>query len=262
MTLFNLGIVLIIGIAAALALYAYARMRHFFAVVDLLWSGGVLALAIWLWLVTDGDPLRSLVALLVTVVWSARLSWHIFHDRVLPGKEDGRYQNLLNHWGDAGPGRFVYVFLAQVPTAFAFAVPIYVAMANPAPGFRWLDGLGVLIALLAILGELTADAQLSRFRQNPANKGQVCKVGLWRYSRHPNYFFEFLFWFSYVALAWGSQLFLLSLLGAGLMYVFLNYVSGIPHTERQALASRGDCYRQYQQTTSAFFPWIPRKPQA
>jgi steroid 5-alpha reductase family enzyme len=103
-----------------------------------------------------------------------------------------------------------------------------------------------------------ADRQLTRFRADPANKRKTCRRGLWRYSRHPNYFFEWLLWTSYVPLSWGSPIFALSLLGPGLLFLFLTRVSGIPPTEAQALASRGDDYRAYQRTTSAFFPWFPR----
>lgn len=262
MTLIDLTAVLIIGLLAAMALYAYARWRRLYAVVDLLWSLGVMALALWLWFVAREDSLRSLVTLLLVAAWSLRLSWHILQDRVLPGREDGRYLNLLQHWGEKGPARFLYVFLAQVPTAIIFAVPVYVAMSNPVANLRWVDALGILVAIISISGELAADAQLQRFRKDPANRGHVCQTGLWRYSRHPNYFFEFLYWWSFVALSWGSPYFVFSLSGPALMYVFLNYVSGIPHTERQALASRGDNYRKYQQTTNTFWPWIPRKPQA
>jgi steroid 5-alpha reductase family enzyme len=110
-----------------------------------------------------------------------------------------------------------------------------------------------------VAGEYLADHQLARFRADPANGGRTCRSGLWRYSRHPNYFFEWLHWFTYVALAAGSRLAWVALSGPLVMYVFLRWVSGIPFTEAQALRTRGEDYRDYQRRTSMLFPWPPRR---
>ena len=120
-----------------------------------------------------------------------------------------------------------------------------------------LDAAGLAVFAVSMVGESIADRQLARFRADAANRGQVCEAGLWRYSRHPNYFFEWLHWWAYVLFGYGSPSWWVTLAGVVLMYLFLTRVTGIPHTERQALASRGDAYRRYQQQTSAFFP-LPR----
>ena len=106
---------------------------------------------------------------------------------------------------------------------------------------------------------MLADRQLSAFRMNPANRGQVCRQGMWRYSRHPNYFCEWLHWWAYVLLAVGAAGGWLNVLGPVLMLYFLHKVTGIPPTEAQALKNRGEAYREYQRTTSIFFPWPPKK---
>ena len=106
--------------------------------------------------------------------------------------------------------------------------------------------------------EALADLQLKRFRADPANRGKVCDVGLWRWSRHPNYFFEWLHWFAYVLLAVGSPVWYLTLIGPVLMLVSLLWVTGIPFVEAQSLRSRGDAYRDYQRRTSPFVPLPPR----
>jgi steroid 5-alpha reductase family enzyme len=139
-----------------------------------------------------------------------------------------------------------------------FALPILIALRNPQP-LTWIDWLGLAIGVLCIAGESLADWQLSRFRSQPANRGQVCNHGLWRYSRHPNYFFEWLHWWAYVCFAisnlpWGG----LTILGPLTMWYLITRVTGIPPTEAQSLKSRGEAYRRYQQTTSPFFPWFPR----
>jgi steroid 5-alpha reductase family enzyme len=117
----------------------------------------------------------------------------------------------------------------------------------------------VLIWAVAVGGETLADRQLAAWRAAPANDGRTCRSGLWRYSRHPNYFFEWLHWWTYIPLAWGSPWWWLTLLGQALMLFTLFKVTGIPHTERQALASRGEDYRAYQRSTSVFIPWFPKE---
>ena len=112
--------------------------------------------------------------------------------------------------------------------------------------------------VLAVCGETVADRQLTRFRANPAHRGLTCRAGLWRYSRHPNYFFEWLHWFAYPALAAGSPRWLLAWLGPLVMFVFLRFLSGVPWAEAQALRTRGEDYRDYQHRTPMFFPWFPR----
>jgi steroid 5-alpha reductase family enzyme len=111
-----------------------------------------------------------------------------------------------------------------------------------------------------VAGEALADRQLAAHRRDPANKGKTCRSGLWRYSRHPNYFFEFLHWFAYVFLAVGMGIgwIAASLIGPAVMLVFLYRVTGIPYTEAQALRSRGEDYAEYQRTTSPFLPLPPK----
>ena len=115
---------------------------------------------------------------------------------------------------------------------------------------------GIALWLIGLLGESLADRQLARFRADPANKGKVCRTGLWNYSRHPNYFFEWLVWVGYAVFALGSPWGWLGLLAPALMLHFLRNVTGIPMTEELSLKSKGDAYREYQRTTSAFVPWF------
>ncbi|KAG1359915.1 hypothetical protein G6F61_014465 [Rhizopus arrhizus] len=148
--------------------------------------------------------------------------------------------------------------MAQALLIILFAPPFVAVAANPRPGLTIWIVAAAGVWLLSVGGEALADRQLARFRANPANKGRTCRDGLWRYSRHPNYFFEWLHWFTYVLLAVGSPLWWMAWLGPLLMYVFLRWISGIPFTEQQALRTRGDDYREYQRRTSAFFPWFPK----
>jgi len=140
-----------------------------------------------------------------------------------------------------------------------FSLPILVATRNAQARWTGWDIAGVLIWCISVGNTVLADRQLARFRARPGNRGKTCREGWWRYSRHPNYFFEWLHWWSYVSLAAGARYGWVALLAPAAMLYLLFRVTGIPPTEAQALASRGDDYRVYQRTTSAFFPWFPKK---
>ncbi|WP_058197235.1 DUF1295 domain-containing protein, partial [Xanthomonas translucens] len=174
--------------------------------------------------------------------------------------EDGRYRALREHWhGDQR--RFLLFFLGQALVVVLFALPLSMAAHNPLPQWSMWTTLALATWLLAVGGESLADRQLAAFRAAPGNKGKTCRRGLWRYSRHPNYFFEFVHWFAYVFLAVGSGALWVGIaaLGPLLMFAFLYRVTGIPYTEQQALRSRGQDYADYQRSTSAFFPLPPRQ---
>ncbi len=187
-----------------------------------------------------------------------RLGIHLAR-RVTREPEDGRYRNLREWAGNRQQGILLFFFLLQATWVVLFALPQYVAMHNTRP-LQLLDLAAIAIFLLSIIGEAIADRQLARFRSDPANRGEVCRVGLWRYSRHPNYFFEWLHWFAYPVLAIGAgPIAWITLLGPVFMLVFLLKITGVPPTELRALQSRGDQYREYQRTTSVFFPWFPKE---
>lgn len=134
----------------------------------------------------------------------------------------------------------------QAASVVLLAAAFLLASLNPSPVLHPLEYAGAALWLLALSGEALADAQLAAFKKNPANKGQVCAVGLWRYSRHPNYFFEWLVWVSFFVFALASPCGWLAIVGpASILYLLLR-VTGIPMTEEQSLRSRGDAYRRYQ----------------
>ena len=205
-----------------------------------------------------GDISRRVLISGMGILYAARLGHHLFIYRVWNKPEDLRYQKirrLLGSWESVG--MFGY-FQLQVPASLLFAGLLCWVMNHPADGIRWWDFLGVMIFLLAVIGETIADRQLESFRENPLNKGKTLQTGLWRYSRHPNYFFESLHWWAYVPLAVGLPWAWASIFWPILMTISLLWITGIPWAESQALASRGQSYREYQRTTSMFFPWFPR----
>jgi steroid 5-alpha reductase family enzyme len=221
-------------------------------IVDILWAAGVGVLGVAFAAAADGNPWRRLLIAVLVGAWSIRLSRFLFA-RVLSMREDNRYEALKKQWGDAAQSRMFAFFQVQAFWSVLFAAPMLLAAHNGAP-LNWMDALGVAIWFAAVLGERAADRQLSLFRADPANRGKVCRDGLWRYSRHPNYFFEWVHWWAYVAIGqWWP-----TLVGPALMLLFLTKITGIPPAEASSLASRGDAYREYQRTTSMFFPWPPR----
>jgi steroid 5-alpha reductase family enzyme len=159
--------------------------------------------------------------------------------------------------GASAPSRCSF-FQLQALAALLLALPFLVVATAPSPLPAWAAVAAVAVWLVAVGGESLADRQLAAWRGEPANKGRTCRAGLWRYSRHPNYFFEWLHWFTYPLLAVGAGHAWVTWLGPVVMLATLLKGTGIPYTEQQALRSRGDDYRAYQRTTSMFVPWFPR----
>jgi steroid 5-alpha reductase family enzyme len=252
------------GAALVMAVFWWVQKRsHVAGIVDVVWALGTALVAIGLVaVVAPVSAERSLLLSLLIGFWGARLALHLFA-RLRAEKEDGRYAAMKRALGKGRVQPVMFLFFqVQALWAVMFALPVAAASLAPRGELDGLDAAGVLVWLIAIGGEWLSDRQLARFRADPSQKGRVCRAGLWRYSRHPNYFFEWLHWFAYVLIGYDSPYWWVTLAGVAVMGVFLNYVTGIPFTEQQALRSRGDAYRDYQRTTSRFFPLPPMKQEA
>lgn len=245
------------GVAVLMALFWLLQRRTGDAgIVDVVWSVGVGVLAWWFAWQADGLAARRILIAALAGLWSLRLAAYLLR-RVLRMPEDGRYQKLRAQWGQKTQRNLFLFFQFQAVWSVLFAAPMLIAARNSEP-LGPLGLLGVALWVVSIAGETIADRQLARFRNDPTTKGKVCRRGLWRYSRHPNYFFEWIHWWAYVALGLGAPYGYLTLAGPALMLLFLFKVTGIPPTEANALASRGQAYREYQRTTSVFVPWPPK----
>ena len=237
-----------------------SRRLDNYSLVDITWSYALAVLVPMYALITQGNPTRRMIALVMACAWSLRLGTYLLiRIRRHHPHEDIRYQAMRQKWAGNLGGSFFAFFQAQAVLIVLLSVPFAIALRNAATLISPLEWFGFAIWLVAILGESIADAQMNRFKSDGANKGKVCQVGLWRYSRHPNYFFESLIWWGCWLFACGTPGGWVTIYAPLLILFFLLRVTGIPLTEKCAIESKGDAYRDYQKTTSAFIPWLPRK---
>lgn len=251
-----------LGISSLLMLAVWmiaVRIRNA-GIVDVAWALGFAPLALLYRVFGDGEPSRQNLITLMVVVWSIRLGMHL-RKRVMGHhpEEDGRYRALRAAVAGRENSFFFWFFQAQALLLSLLSIPCLLSNFDPRLRLGFTDWLGLALWVVAIGGESLADRQLAAFKADPANRDRVCAAGLWRYSRHPNYFFEWMVWIAFFIFAlpapWGWS----TVFAPALMLFFLLRVTGIPHTEQQSVRSKGDAYRAYQRTTNAFVPWFPKK---
>lgn len=267
---------LVFVVAEMLLTFRVARRLGNFGIVDIVWSAGFTPLVLVYLLVTvwrhgtpTPDPATALLArlplTLMVVAWSLRLGAHLaVRVRAHHPTEDVRYAQLRKEWGPETDRRMRGFFLLQGALQVVLSTPWLIAHLNPPePRSGGVAALcfwtGLALWTTGILGESLADHQLARFRADPSRRGRVCREGLWRYSRHPNYFCEWLVWVGYGVFALAAPWGWLGLVAPALMYHFLVNVTGIPMTEALSVKSKGEAYLDYQRTTNAFFPGPPRR---
>ena len=262
-----LSIVVFLSVAMATA-WAFAIRSGKSGLIDATWSFAVgasaFAAAIWPMYETDQLHRRLLVAAMAAL-WSARLGLYIA-GRTHAGDDDPRYAALKKEWGAAAP-RNLFAFLQiQAVAAWPLALAAGLAAHRPGSGLGLQDMIGVIVFLAGFLGESVADRQMARFRANPANKGGICEEGLWAWSRHPNYFCEWLCWLAYAVLAVDLTGALpagwLALGAPAVMYWLLVHVSGVPPLEDYLKRSRPRTFDAYASRVSKFWPTPPKAAQA
>ena len=254
--------VLAIGAAGVMTMMLVLWLIHLktgnASVVDPGWAGGLALLALIYAALVPGYAPRLWMITMMAVIWGLRLAVYLLLTRVIGHPEEGRYGELRRKWQTHIPLKFLAFFEFQALLCVVLSVPFLLAMRNPRPEIAAMEWAGAAVWLVAFIGEVLADQQLHWFKTNPANKGKTCRAGLWNYSRHPNYFFEWLIWVGFAMFATAAPFGYLSWICPAMMLYFLFKVTGIPATEAQALRTKGEDYRAYQQTTSAFVPWLPK----
>lgn len=256
--LFVLAAMLVVMVGA----WAYGLAVKNGGWTDVFWSFGtgfVLAAAAFLATGTDTSQARRLMIAAFMLVWGLRLGLYLA-PRVAGHPEDPRYA-AFRATAKNYPLTMLWVSLPQAPASALLGLSVVVAAQRPSPQLDLRDALALIVYLVAIVGETVSDAQMKRFRANPDNKGQVIETGLWAWSRHPNYFFQWLGWMAYpvMALDLSRPVTLLTLVAPAVMFGLLRYVSGVPPLEEAMLKSRGDKFRDYQKRVSVFFPLPPKQ---
>ena len=231
-----------------------------FGIVDAFWSFGFLIHALIFYFLTDGDITRKTLMLVMIGVWSFRLG--CFLTVRIAGHhpaEDTRYTKLREEYGQYYKKRFLILFLYQALSISFLTLPFIFVFKNNSLKINPLEIIGFIVWFLALAGESVSDYQMNIFKAEPKNKGRVCNIGLWNYSRHPNYFFESCIWWGFFIFMLGTEGLMWSVYAPLTILGLLFYVTGVPPSEAQSIKSRGDLYREYQKRTSVFVPWFKKK---
>ncbi|MES2827346.1 MAG: DUF1295 domain-containing protein [Bacteroidota bacterium] len=256
-------IVILICLAACCLIMAgvwvWAKRITNAGVVDVFWALNFPVVAVLIYFLADGFEARKLLICAMVVIAGTRLGLHLGR-RVIGhlNEEEGRYKQLRKEWAPNENFKFFTFFQFQGISNVVLSAPFFLIAFNKNPQLNLLEYIAVGIWLVAVVGEAVADWQLDLFKKDPKNKGEVCDLGLWNYSRHPNYFFQSLMWIAYFLFAVTAPLGWIAIVSPAIILYLLFNVTGIPATEEQALRSKGDKYRKYQETTSAFVPWFKK----
>lgn len=259
MTAFELTVAGFIPVFALVTLtWVFAKKVNNFSIIDATWSFSFLIQGLLFSLLSSGDPERKTLALAMLGLWSLRLGYFLtkriynHHPHI-----DSRYLKLQEEYGANYLFRFYLFYLMQAVSVSVLTLPFVFVFQNESPvsAYEWA---GLLVWAIALAGESLADHQMNRFKKDPSNRGKTCTIGLWKYSRHPNYFFESVIWWGYYLLFIGSGVWWGIYAPIIILHLLLN-VTGVPPSEEQALKNRGDDYKRYQAVTSKFIPWFPKK---
>lgn len=258
--LLALNLVLIVAVMTGLWLVSL-RIRDV-SFIDAVWPMGMLLLALATFPRTEGDPTRKWLLIGLVGVWALRLGWHLYRRWRAHGA-DGRYLDLLGRmernrgWG-FGKTALLVVFLPQAFLAWLTSLPVQLGQVALEPAVGWIAWTGAALAVIGIAFESIGDAQLTAFRKDPANKGKVLDTGLWRWTRHPNYFGDACVWWGLFLIAAETGPGLWAIVGPLFLTFTLTKWSGIGITEKAIHNSRPG-YADYLRRTSAFIPWPPKK---
>lgn len=252
------AIALIANLLLFTAAWAFCVKIRNFSPVDAFWAFAI-GLTALLFLLTETPNAKQFTAAILITAWSLRLGSHLAK-RIAKHhpEEDSRYIKLREVWSGKVNPMFLLFFLVQGISVFLLALPFHLIAADPNPTFAPLAIIGAIVALSGLIGETIADKQMSAFKASDPDPKSVCQKGLWKYSRHPNYFFESVIWIGFFLLAAPSPWGWTAIYAPAIITFLLLKVTGIPPTEASALKRKGEAYREYQQTTSPFIPLPPK----
>lgn len=220
-------------------------------IVDVFWSINIATIgSFYLW---QGHGQRlSVMAFILLLIWCLRLALYLYLTRIKQGEKDKRYETLSKEWRQKTIG-FLYNYLLQGFLGWLIALPFYFIAYKRSYLIEML--LLALLVVIGVIGETIADLQLLRHRRKKT--GKICQIGLWGYSRHPNYFFECLVWLGFSLMGVSDIISMISLLSCVMLFCIMWFIT-IPLTEAQSLKRRGDAFVAYQSCVSIFIPWFKK----
>lgn len=243
--------------AAMTGLFVLALLKRDNSIADIAWGPGFVLVALLSLDYQSGPTVRSWLATLLVAVWGIRLAVHVGARNLRSGVEDFRYAQWRRNWGKWFlPRSYLQVFLLQGFFLLVIASPVWHVNRTNHPGLTVLDAVGFAVWCLGFVFETVGDAQLERFKRDPANRGRIFTRGLWATTRHPNYFGEAVMWWGIFLLALNVPKGWQTIVGPVLITFLLIRVSGVPMLEKK-YADNAE-YREYKRRTPAFFPWFPR----
>jgi steroid 5-alpha reductase family enzyme len=242
-----------------LVVWVWATKIHNYSIVDVFWAFNFAVIAIIIFSLANGNDTRKYIVCTLIILWSLRLGLYLT-TRVFSHikEEEGRYKQLRKEWSNNLNAKFFFFFQMQALSNVILSLPFFLITNNKNPQIFFVEYIGAILWLIAIIGEGISDWQLKQFKKNPANKGKVCDTGLWNYSRHPNYFFQLMIWISVLIFALPSPYGWLAIICPLSIGYLIFKVTGIPMTEEQSIRSKGEAYKRYQRTTSVFIPWFKK----
>ena len=240
-----------------IVMFIIAQIKKNNSIVDIGWGIGFILIAIILLLTTDRIDLKDLIICVMIFVWGLRLALHIY-SRSRGKEEDFRYAQWRKDWGkNAVVIAFFKVFMLQGIIMLIIAYPIMVVFNSLNDNLAIINFVGLSIFLFGILFESIGDYQLMRFKRNPENKGKIITTGLWKFTRHPNYFGEVVLWWGIGIFTIGSDLYLTAFISPLILNLLLLFVSGVPMLEKKYAGNKE--WESYKKITPEFVPFIGRK---
>lgn len=237
-------------------IYIVALIKKDFSIVDITWGIGFLVVLVVGQIFLKKTDSRSIILSLMVLIWALRLSTYLFLRSKGRG-EDFRYKIMRTNWGEwANIRAYFQVFILQGIILLIVSSPLILILTNSISPLKESDFFGITIFLIGLGFETMADYQVMKFKSSPANKGEILMEGLWKYSRHPNYFGEFLIWWGIFFLSMADGPVFYSLIGPLVLTFLLMKVSGVPMLEKKYKGNAE--YLSYQKKTNGFFPWFPK----
>ncbi len=247
---------LILVLSFFIIFFIISRYKDNNSLVDIAWGMGFVLVALYSFIIANNYTTRNIIVTLLIFIWGVRLSFYLFK-RNWNSEEDFRYQKMRKKWGDkVALNSFFKVFLLQAVILLVISYPVFLININSESAWNFLDTLGLLLCFIGLFFEVVGDKQLKEFINNREDKNQIMTEGLWKYTRHPNYFGEATIWWGVFIIAISVEQGITTLISPILISYLLLFVSGVPLLEKRYKDNQS--YQRYAQRTNKFFPWFPK----